>query len=141
MRHSQRPVFIRECTECGVVFNTLWHNVTRCGNEPCDYWHIRTSALMRYASKHGAQIVERVHPLEVLERDNYTCRRCGEPIVIIRSNALEAEQFSIDHIIPLDSKGAHTIDNLASTHMRCNSEKGHKVTAREMALTATSPVV
>lgn len=51
----------------------------------------------------------------IFARDRYRCTYCGN-----------IENLSIDHIIPLASRGAHCEDNLVTACRSCNSSKGAK---------------
>lgn len=63
--------------------------------------------------------MEEVDPLEVLERDSWTCQICFGPI---DSQALWPDQWSpsMDHIIPVIRGGSHGIANLQASHLGCN---------------------
>ena len=58
----------------------------------------------------------------VFARDGYHCVYCGS-----------LERLSIDHIIPLDSRGPHCEDNLTTACLSCNSSKGAKSLVQWMA--------
>lgn len=64
-----------------------------------------------------------VRALDVLERDNWTCQLCLEPIdaTIQWPDPLSR---SIDHVLALVNGGAHALDNLQAAHLGCNSRKG-----------------
>lgn len=80
------------------------------------------------AARHGYQVREpRVTPSkkpvvprwlwkEVMERDEYRCRRCGTHF-----------DLCCDHVIPLSADGPTTLDNLQALCRSCNSRKGARV--------------
>lgn len=61
----------------------------------------------------------------VFERDNWTCRLCGE--VLDRDADSQSDWFpSLDHILPQSLGGSHTLENLRAAHRWCNSIRGAK---------------
>ena len=58
----------------------------------------------------------------ILERDNYTCRICGNSIHNEPNLLLE-----VDHIIPVAKGGVTVEDNLQALCWRCNRSKGAKL--------------
>lgn len=54
---------------------------------------------------------------KVFERDDFTCRYCGD-----KSSALDC-----DHIIPIARGGSNDIKNLTTACFRCNRSKGSKL--------------
>ena len=60
--------------------------------------------------------------LEILQRDRYTCKKCGASIQKEPNLLLE-----VDHIIPLSKGGLTTKDNLSTLCWRCNRSKGAKI--------------
>lgn len=59
---------------------------------------------------------------EVHERDDWTCRICGDP-VNREAKVPELDAPVIDHIIPLAAGGDHGPDNWQTAHFYCNSIK------------------
>lgn len=59
---------------------------------------------------------------KMLERDGYTCKKCGASVQKEPNLLLE-----IDHIIPISKGGLTTEDNLQTLCWRCNRRKGAKV--------------
>ena len=58
----------------------------------------------------------------ILKRDNYTCRSCGNSIAKEPNLLLE-----VDHMIPV-SKGGYTVeDNLQVLCWKCNRKKGNRI--------------
>lgn len=71
------------------------------------------------AKKHGAPTGHADYEL-VVATSNGLCGICGEPIF---------GKFDIDHIVPLNKGGAHSMDNLQVAHAYCNRSKGMRLTA------------
>lgn len=67
-----------------------------------------------------------VVPADVHARDGWTCRLCGGPIdpEVAWPDPMSA---SVDHIVPLSAGGAHTMANVQSAHLGCNSRKRDRV--------------
>ena len=59
----------------------------------------------------------------VRQRANYLCEYCHA------SEQWQYVAFTIDHVIPLTTSGADTIDNLALACFHCNRKKSGKTTA------------
>ena len=58
----------------------------------------------------------------ILERDNYTCKLCGNSTKLEPNLLLE-----IDYIIPISKGGMTELNNLQTLCWRCNRVKGAKV--------------
>lgn len=56
--------------------------------------------------------------LKILEAQNYLCDYCGDDI---------SKKKHLDHILPLDKGGLHTITNIHFTCSSCNLSKGAKL--------------
>lgn len=69
---------------------------------------------------------EPVVPAEVHARDGWTCRLCGRPIdpEVAWPDPMSA---SVDHVVPLSRGGAHSMGNVQSAHLGCNSSKGDRL--------------
>ena len=65
---------------------------------------------------------------DVIARDGWTCRLCGEAIdaELARRNEQGA---TLDHIVPLARGGGHTLDNIQLAHYACNRRKGARTVA------------
>jgi hypothetical protein len=72
---------------------------------------------------------ERYEKLDVFKRDNGTCYICSENIDVLLEWP-HPKSFSIDHVVPLSKGGNNTLDNVASTHLRCNLSKFNKIVER-----------
>lgn len=58
----------------------------------------------------------------ILERDNYTCKKCGTSL-----NSEPHLLLEIDHIIPVSKGGLTREDNLQTLCWKCNRHKGAKL--------------
>ena len=65
---------------------------------------------------------ERFDPVDVFERDDWTCGLCGDPV----DPGLEYPDpmsVSLDHIVPIIQGGGHLLDNCQCSHLTCNLRK------------------
>lgn len=87
---------------------------------------VRKRSSARRAALKGAK-VEDFLPVEVFERDDWTCRICELPI---DRDAIWPHPLSVslDHVIPLSRGGEHSRDNTACAHLRCNQRKYNALT-------------
>ena len=87
----------------------------------------------RRALVEQARTDETFTPIDVHDRDDWTCRLCLLPIdpEIAWPDSMSP---SVDHIVPLSRGGAHAMSNVQSAHLGCNSSKGDKDMADAVAL-------
>lgn len=85
---------------------------------------LRADALRR--ARLQAALVEAFAPRAVLDRDGWVCRLCLQPIdpAVAWPASLSP---SVDHVIPLAKGGLHTMANVQSAHLGCNSRKRDRV--------------
>lgn len=70
--------------------------------------------------------------VDVMERDDWTCWLCAEPID--REATWPAPlSRSVDHVVPLSKGGAHALSNVRAAHLRCNLVKGDRLVPTEEA--------
>lgn len=74
------------------------------------------------AGRHYGVAYEPVSRARVLERDNWTCRLCGQRISK-RAQYPDLMSASLDHIVPLSKGGGHLYSNVQAAHFICNSKK------------------
>ena len=55
---------------------------------------------------------------DIYERDNGICHICNQFVDI--------DNYEIDHIKPVSKGGSHTLDNVATSHPRCNRVKSDR---------------
>lgn len=72
-----------------------------------------------------AQTGEAFAPADVHVRDGWICQLCHE--LIDQAIAWpDPKSPSLDHIIPLSKGGEHSMSNVQSAHLGCNSSKGDR---------------
>src|SRR3990167_667290 len=82
--------------------------------------------VQRYKALKRGTAVEQVDPMDIFDRDEWTCRLCLLPIdtALRHPHRLSA---TIDHVVPLSRGGSHTRENLQAAHLSCNSSKGNRI--------------
>lgn len=77
------------------------------------------SGAKRSARKRNPQgRIEFINRRTVWKRDKGICGLCALPVPF--------RDMHLDHFIPLDKGGAHTYENVHTTHSRCNLSKGNR---------------
>lgn len=78
-----------------------------------------------------ARTAEVFAPLDVHTRDEWTCQLCRQPIdpKVAWPDPMSA---SVDHIVPLSRGGRHSMANVQSAHLGCNSSKGDRVAVDQL---------
>lgn len=85
--------------------------------------------MSRRRNAHGLPGVgTRAHRIRILERDNWTCGICHQPIDPELSVFESDWVGTIDHIRPRYFSGGHEDDNLQAAHLICNQKKGTRLT-------------
>lgn len=100
----------------------------KCPRSECHLSH-QAARMSLFAAKRRLQIEaspERFAPVEVFERDGWTCGICDLP-VDPSAKWPEPDSVSLDHIIPLSRGGEHTRANTQCAHLYCNTVKGASV--------------
>lgn len=82
----------------------------------------------RRAKVLGATVGEPFSAREVFDRDEWTCRLCGEGIDKWRRFP-DPWSASVDHIVPVSRGGAHSLDNVQASHLSCNARKCNRLAA------------
>ena len=76
--------------------------------------------LNKYHSKNQRKLVTQNLRKEIMERDNYTCQKCGKYMP-------DEVGLHIDHIIPVSKGGKSIPSNLQVLCSKCNGKKSNKV--------------
>lgn len=87
----------------------------------------------RRAMKAGATVGEPFTNGEIFERDRWVCRLCHRSVdsELAWPHPMSA---SLDHLVPLSEGGAHSKENTALAHLRCNVRKGNRAVGEQLAL-------
>lgn len=115
------------CIYCHVPYQ-LTRPGGHCPNPAC----IKDSKSMSTRAHTGAQRVrmmkigrvEPIHPIEVFQRDNWTCHICGGPTSRNIQDGRQPDSPTIDHVVPVEQGGDHTYANIRTAHFRCNGVRG-----------------
>jgi hypothetical protein len=136
-----QPAF---CADCGAYFDTLFppHSVVYDIHRPNGRTRCFTCSRARRLKNHGGgprrRCIQYGVPYEVISpgviftRDNNLCQLCGKPVKR-DADYLDPEAAELDHIWPLslvidgEKSPGHVLDNLQTTHKRCNTLKGNKL--------------
>lgn len=96
---------------------------------PDAYWQSRAE----YRARKRAATVEPVSRDAVLERDHWRCGICGESIP---KDAVwpDVRSASIDHVVPLNAGGDHSMANCQAAHYGCNASKKDAGGGEQLAL-------
>lgn len=80
-------------------------------------------------------VVETISLVAIFDRDGWRCHLCGEDVDRELSGH-DPGMASLDHIIPVSdpSYPGHTAANVALAHLRCNMDKGNRVTEADWEL-------
>jgi hypothetical protein len=123
-----------------------WYRAANYGQQQRDYdtqrrtmrphWRIHYPEAAALADARRRMLVtqasagERFAPIEVFERDGWTCGPCMRPVdpAIAWPDPMSA---SVDHIVPLSRGGAHALANVQCAHLGCNSSKGDRDAATQ----------
>jgi len=80
----------------------------------------------RRARERGARVGgERFTREQVFDRDGWICQLCLAPIDWNRTGR-DPLAPSLDHVVPLDRGGTHTLDNVQAAHFACNCSKQNR---------------
>lgn len=77
---------------------------------------------MRRAALAGATVIDRFDRLHVFERDGWICYRCEQP-TDPDTSPFDPISPTVDHVVPLSKGGEHTLANVRTCCLGCNSAK------------------
>ena len=90
-----------------------------------DRFYSREQRSLERARKRGA-VIEAIKARAIFERDGWVCGICSEAVDPLLAHP-HPRSASLDHLVPLSRGGAHTYDNVRTTHLTCNLKKGARV--------------
>lgn len=128
-------IYFVDCEFCGCLATVRSKYATRCRRPECKLafnakrmreggWGVVTSNRRRKRLKDV--FVETVRPLDVFERDGWTCGICDGP-VDRDVKAPDPMAPSLDHVTPLSLGGEHSYNNTRLAHLGCNIRRGNRV--------------
>ncbi len=80
----------------------------------------REAVSRSHAKRRGAEVIEVVDRIAIIERDNSRC-------YLWCKRRLTEREIELDHIVPPGRGGSHTSDNLRVACHRCNTRKGKRL--------------
>jgi hypothetical protein len=128
------------CPRCGGLF-LLKRRDTHCQRQDCQ----RAAKALATRLHVGAQrvrdagfgaAVEDFTVWDVYERDDGRCYLCDLPTLTYLDEGRKPASASLDHVVPIQQGGPHTLDNVRLTHFRCNAVKGHRTPDEARAVLA-----
>jgi 5-methylcytosine-specific restriction endonuclease McrA len=106
------------CVRCGKAF------IVEASGEPryCSETHKRRDAKDRRRARRKGAECEPYSRWRILERDDWRCQLCGEPI---QRDAYykDPNAATLDHMVPLSCGGADSPANLQTAHRACNCKR------------------
>ena len=89
----------------------------------------RAKDMQRAARKKGATVLELFTTQDILDAWGTDCHICNIPIDLSLPRHVKdcTDGLHLDHVIPLFSGGAHSVENVRPSHGICNLRKGAKV--------------
>jgi 5-methylcytosine-specific restriction endonuclease McrA len=135
------------CPRCGDLFR-LRRQDTRCQRQECQ----RAARAAATRVHVGAQRVRKAGfdaevgaftLREVYDRDGGVCYLCNLPTLADLDDGRQPGSATLDHVVPVESGGSHTLANVRLAHFRCNALKGRKTPdeAREVLARREPPAV
>lgn len=130
-RKTARVAETKTCKVCGAVYSPLYGVKSKnyCSDE-CNSIDLlenerkhRRIARSRRRALIRETAVERIDPVDVFIRDNWTCQSCGDPTPDWLRGTIDDSAPEMDHIIPLARGGTHTDDNVQCLCRVCNLMK------------------
>lgn len=123
---------------CGCVFPFITSRVpetcsTKCAGEMrrvSDEVKEKTSRVnsARHSAKsRGGFVVEVFDPLEILDRDHWTCWLCLAELSPDDRGTQTALAPEVDHVIPVELGGEHSKKNCRCACRSCNARKGNRL--------------
>lgn len=131
IRKKTKPFLLHDfiCCDCNLPYQSTKANKGKC--KVCARKLSRLPSRknksrdhIERAKKKGV-IYERINPESIYKRDGYKCKSCS--CIVVKSKTYQPNQATIDHVIPISKGGSHTIDNVVTMCMSCNSKKSAKV--------------
>lgn len=119
----KQPFIGGPCHECGLQFLSPRAYGARYCSEDCRLRNQRRRGKTTRSKriKEGTRR-ETIDLARLAQRDGWRCHICKRKVT--------RKTWSHDHLIPLSDGGAHTWDNIALAHHRCNSQRGTRGAAQ-----------
>lgn len=109
--------------KCGKLIGKRFHKCMDCVLQDKDEYQV-LSRKRRYLAERAGD--NGISWRSIGHRDGWICHLCGWIVQQNAGTAYEPFGATVDHVIPLAKGGAHTWDNVALAHRRCNTSRGAK---------------
>ncbi|MGY1710855.1 HNH endonuclease [Geodermatophilus sp. SYSU D00758] len=133
------------CWRCGDLF-LLKRRDTHCERPECRRARKALATRLHVAAQRVRQAgfgaaVKTFTLQDVYERDNGHCYLCGLPTTGDLDDGGQAASAVLEHVLPIQLGGAHTLDNVRLAHRQCKTVKGSRsVEEARTVLAAREPV-
>lgn len=127
-RYVPRPPRFRagRCCNCGDWYICDRFAFSNHTERSCSKRCAKALAKVRRRAAERDAFVEVVDRHAIFERDEWSCKLCGEPLDM-DAIAPDPRSPTIDHVIPLARGGTHEPANVQAAHFWCNSVKSDTV--------------
>lgn len=127
----QKEAAERVARPCAVCGNEIGAKRSRYCSRACRDASPVTLAVRRrtgraYQAAKRVQTVESFDPLDILNRDGWTCQLCGVATPKRLRGTADPRAPEVDHIVPLAKQGAHAPWNAQCACRRCNRAKSDR---------------
>lgn len=117
VRHRDGLPRVQTCANaaCARDFDVLTRGSAGlyCSQRCCSQRNGRIAKRRRRKALQDGRSVEIIDIAEIAKRDGWRCHICHRKV--------SADNWSIDHLVPISHGGPHTRDNVALAHHRCNT--------------------
>lgn len=144
MRHKLNTFRVGQCKKCNEHIE--FHTTMGRPKELCDkcIYELKKKTSKEYrkkirslgldcrssrkkARKYGGHYDASLKALDIFERANWACQRCGIDTPKENRGKGLSNSPELDHIVPLSKGGDHAMHNVQCLCRKCNIDKGDKI--------------
>ena len=112
------------CKQCGCNFTQISFRHKAFCSDHCIKRHERRQR--RYLKRAGHELIDSFSRNDVFDRDKWRCKQCRQKVVLPAGNN-DANEATVDHIMPVSKGGKHAWGNVQCLCRRCNTLKNDSV--------------
>jgi hypothetical protein len=112
------------CKQCGCNFTQISFRHKAFCSDHCIKRHERRQR--RYLKRAGHELIDSFSRNDVFDRDKWRCKQCRQKVVLPTGNN-DANEATVDHIMPVSKGGKHVWGNVQCLCRRCNTLKNDSV--------------